>query len=250
MADDGYERLLREARADPAVLAVVLTGSHALGLATSHSDHDARVILRDKASVADRARYGEESFPGVDCHVMTLAEFTAYAEWDSPTAWDRYSFAHARIPVDKTGEIAPLVAAKGGIPSEHRRAFVRGTLDAFINSVYRSLKCSRRGNAVCARLEAADAVRHGLAVIFAQEGRVSPYPVYLEYELRHHPLPAAPLAPDALLELIARIVVPGDTAALQQLFTTILGQMDSAEHGDVVAAWGDDIAWMATYQPI
>ena len=162
---------------------------------------------------------------------------------------DRYSFAHARVPLDKTGETASLVAAKGRIPGEHRRGFVREALDAFINSVYRSLKCSRRGNAVCARQEAADAVRHGLAVIFAQGGRISSDPVYLEYELRHHPLQTAPLAPDALLELITRIIVPGDTAALQQFFTAILEQMAAAGHGDVIAAWGDDIAWMLSYQP-
>jgi hypothetical protein len=38
MADVGYERLLREACADSAVLAVALTGLHALGPATSAND--------------------------------------------------------------------------------------------------------------------------------------------------------------------------------------------------------------------
>jgi hypothetical protein len=46
---------------------------------------------------------------------------------------------------------------------------LRAALDAFINSVYRALKCTRKGNSLCARLEASEAVQHALAVIYALE---------------------------------------------------------------------------------
>jgi hypothetical protein len=248
-ADDGFAEFLRQARNDPAVLGVVLTASRAMGLATEHSDYDVRTILRDDADAAALARYGETSFPGVDGGGGTLTDFVSWAAWGTEGAWDRYSFTRAQVLHDPTGVIAPLVAEKGRIAEEHRQSFVRGALDAFINSVYRSLKCSRRGDTVCARLEAADAVRHGLAVAFAIEGRISPYAVYLEYELREHPLQTFPLDADALLALIAAIVERGEVAALQRLCAAVLTHARQAGRGDIIDSWGDDIAWMTTYQP-
>ena len=40
-----YDDLVRRAEADPTVLGVVLTGSHARGLATAHSDVDIVVVV-------------------------------------------------------------------------------------------------------------------------------------------------------------------------------------------------------------
>jgi hypothetical protein len=175
LEDDGFEALLRQARADPDVLGVVLTGSHAQGLATPGSDYDVKVILRDDAGAGTQTRYPVDAFPNVDLRVMPLREFVAYAGWDTPFAWDRYSFAHARILEDPSGIISALVAEKGRIPAEHQSSFMRAALDAFINCVYRALKCTRRENRLCARLEASEAVQHALAVIFALEGRIRPH---------------------------------------------------------------------------
>jgi hypothetical protein len=242
--DDGFEALLRQARADPDVLGVVLTGSHAQGLATPGSDYDVRVILRDEAEAGTQNRYPAEAFPNVDLHVMSLREFVAYAGWDTPFAWDRYSFAHAQVLEDRTGVISDLVAEKGRIPAEHQSSFVRAALDAFINSVYRARKCTRKGNTLCARLEASEAVQHALAVIFALEGRIRPYPGSLEHELRAYPLQTFPMTGDELLRLIAAIVERGDAVALRQLFSAILDRTRQAGHGDVIDAWGNDIAWI------
>ncbi len=193
---EGFDALLRQAREDPDVLGVVLTGSHAQGLATPWSDYDVRVILRDEAEDGTPTRYRADAFPNVDLHVMSLRDFAAYAGWDTPFAWDRYSFAHAKVMADRTGIVTALVEEKGRIAAEHQSPFVRSSLDAFINSVYRSLKCTRKGNTLCARLEASEAVQHGLAVIFALEGRIRPYPVVLAHELREYPLQTFPITGD------------------------------------------------------
>ena len=203
---EGFEALLRQARADPDVLGVVLSGSHAQGLANPWSDYDVRVILRDEAEDSTPTRYQEDAYPNVDQRVMSLRDLAAYAGWDTPFAWDRYSFAHAQVLVDRTGIVSALVAEKGRIAAEHRSPYVRTELDAFINSVYRSLKCTRKGNSLCARLEASEAVLHGLVVIFAFEGRIRPYPVSLAHELRAYPLQTFPMTGDDLLQLIAAIV--------------------------------------------
>lgn len=242
--DDGFEALLRQAQVDPDVLGVVLTGSHALRLATPESDYDVRVILRDEAPSGTQTRYPAEAFPNVDLQVMFLHEFVAYAGWDTPFAWDRFSFAHARVLADRTGVIGALVAEKGRIPAEQQSSFVRAELDAHINSVYRALKCARKGNSLCARLEASEAVQHALAVIFAIEGRIRPYPSSLEHELRAYPLQTLPMTGDDLLQLSAAIVERGDSAALQRLFSAVLDRTRQAGYGDVSDAWGSDIAWL------
>ena len=69
---EGFEALLRQVQADPDVLGVVLTGSHAQGLATPWSDYDIRVILRDEAGVGTQTRYPAAAFPNVDLRVMPL----------------------------------------------------------------------------------------------------------------------------------------------------------------------------------
>ncbi len=241
---DGFEALLRQAREDPDVLGVVLTGSHAQGLATPGSDYDVRVILRDEAGIGTQTRYPAEAFPNVDLRVMPLREFVTYAGWDTPFAWDRYSFAHAQVLEDRGGVVRALVEEKGRIPAQQQSSFVRAALDAFINSVYRALKCARKGNTLCARLEVSEAVQHALAVIFALEGRIRPYPGSLEHELRTYPLQTFPMTGDDLLRLIAAIVERGDTVALQQLFSAILDRARQTGHGDVIDAWGNDIAWL------
>ena len=243
-ADEGFEALLRQARADPDVLGVVLTGSHAQGLATPWSDYDVTVILRDEAAAGTQSQYPAEAFPNVDLRVMPLHEFADYAGWDTPFVWDRYSFAHAQVLVDRTDVIGTLVEEKGRIPADQQSSFGRAALDAFINSVYRALKCARKGNTLCARLEASEAVQHALAVIFALEGRIRPYPSSLEHELRAYPLQTFPMPGDDLLRLIVAIVEGGDIAALQQLFSAVLDRTRQAEHGDVIDSWGDDIAWL------
>jgi hypothetical protein len=249
MSEESFQRYLRQARADPMVLGIVLCGSHAMGLATEHSDFDARTVLRDDASDEDVARYGETTFPGVDAGGGRLADFAGWSAWGSEFAWDRYSYAHARVLHDSTGVITPLVAEKGRIPEEHIASYSRGALDALINSVYRTLKCARRGNALCVRLEATDAIRHALTLLFALEGRHAPYAAYLQHELRTYPLEASPLSGEELIETISAIVTEADAAALQRFFTAVIVRARAAGHGDVVDDWGEDVAWMLSYTP-
>ncbi len=236
--DEGFEALLRQARADPDVLGIVLTGSHAQGLATPESDYDVRVILRDEASAGTQTRYPAEAFLNVDLRVMLLREFVAYAGWDTPFAWDRYSFAHAQVLEDRTGAIGALVKEKGRIPAERQSSFVRAALDAHINCVYRALKCTRKGSNLCARQEASEAVQHALAVIFGLKSRTRPYPGSLEHELRTDPLQTFPMTGDDLLRLIVAIVERGDTVALWRLFAAVVERTRQVTHGDVIETWG------------
>ena len=179
----------------------------ATGAGTPWSDYDVRLIVRDDASEEAFQRYADASFPLVDLSVLTLSEFEDYAAWGSPEAWDRPTFTHAQVLLDRPGTIQALVTEKGRLPADQQETFAAAMLDAFINGVYRALKCQRKGNTLCVRLEATEAVSYALHVLFAWEGRLKPYPVWLEYDLRHgtvdHPAavkrrPAAIAHPDRL----------------------------------------------------
>lgn len=247
-ADDRFRQLLEEARADPAVVGLVLGGSRGKGFETAGSDYDLYLILRDDAS-GRRDHYAAQYPPPISITAYTLGEFSAHAEWGSPTDWDRYGLARAPVLLDKNGRIAPLVAAKGRVPDDQRLPLVREALDAYLNSLYRSAKCWRNGDRLGARLEAADSLGHLLTVIFALEGRHRPYYGYLARELRACPLAAFPLESADLLARIGAIADGGDLAAQQGLLGTVERVCRAAGCGDVFAAWGVDYPWMKTYRP-
>ena len=247
-AAERFRQLLDEARADPAVLGLVLGGSRRKGFGTAESDYDLYLILRDDAS-GRRDHYAAHYPPPISVNAYTLGEFSAHAEWGSPTEWDRYGLARAPVLLDKNRRIAPLVAAKGRVPDDRRLPLVRGALDTYLNSLYRSAKCWRNGDRLGARLEAADSLGHLLTVIFALEGRHRPYHGYLARELRACPLAAFPLSGDDLLARIETIADGGDLATQQGLLGTVERVCRAAGCGDVFDAWGGDYPWMKTYRP-
>ena len=156
-AEQRFRQLVEDATADPAVLGLVVTGSRGKGFGSASSDFDLLLVVRDGEDAAG-ARYLAEAVDGVDLRAMSLSRFAGYAAWGTAFAWDRYSFAHAAVPVDKTGEVRRLADEKGGVPSEHRGALLREALDAYVNGVYRSLRGLRNGNTLGSRLEAAESI--------------------------------------------------------------------------------------------
>lgn len=118
-ADEPFRQLLEEAHADPAVLGLVLGGSRGKGFETAGSDYDLYLILRDDAA-GRRDHYAAHYPPPIGINPYTLGQFSAHAEWDSSTEWDRYGLARAPVLLDKNGRIGPLVAAKGRVTDDRR----------------------------------------------------------------------------------------------------------------------------------
>jgi hypothetical protein len=112
VAEASYERLVEAARADTRVVGLVLTGSRGRGpFARDESDWDVRLVTRDDA---DASSYATPHGSRVEVAVLSLSEFVRTGEPGSPTEWDRYSYAHAQVVLDKLdGRIAELVASKG-----------------------------------------------------------------------------------------------------------------------------------------
>jgi hypothetical protein len=244
-----FQRLIEEAKHEPAIAGLILTGSRGKGFATPHSDYDLVLVVRDDALAAYQARFPQQRQVTLDVNVIALSAFPEYAAWGSAQHWDRYSFAQATVLVDKTGTIQQLVNEKGIVPPDRRLPFLRGALDAYINCVYRSVKCVRGGNQFGAHLQAADSLQHVLTVIFALEGRHRPFSDYLERELRAYPLRDFPLPTDDVLTLLKALLTDGNLAAQQQLLTVVEVACRQTGCGDVLDAWGADLDWMKTYRP-
>jgi hypothetical protein len=248
-ADDQFRQLVDEAQRDPVVVGLVLGGSRGKGFHTPLSDYDLYLIVRDEALDRCRDRYESRYSDPIDLHTYSYGDFTTYADWDTPLAWARYGLARARILIDKDGRIGPLVAAKGRVPEDRRLPLVRGALDAYVNSVYRSAKCWRNCNALGAQFEAGDSLGHLLTVLFALEGRHRPYYGYLERELRAAPLKEFPLPTDELLRAIETIRRDGNLATQQALLGTVEAVCREAGCGDLFDAWGETYRWTKSFRP-
>ena len=214
------EELVERARADERVVGLFLGGSRAIGAGVRpESDYDMRLIVKAPVPELDRPR-GEY----VDVGVMELERFREYPDWD------RYTLTHARVLVDKTGEIQRVIDAKGRLSKEETQRIPPLALDAYMNSLYRALKRPGLGS----RLHTAESIAHLLTCLFALEGRVRPFHDYLEWELAHHPLDG--WTSEELLGLIE-----GDQPAL---FRKVETHVRERGLGDVVDSWEPDLAFI------
>lgn len=242
-----FDQLLHRAKDDPNIRAFWLGGSRAKGFATIHSDHDCMMIVADAALADYRDRFHQVAKSDLDCVVMTLGQIRAYGEWGGPDAWDRYSFAHVTVDIDKTGELQALVDAKARVPAEARAGFIDASLDHYVNQVYRSLKNFRDGRPIAARLEAAESIRPLLDALFAlHDGRLRPFHKYLEWELETWPLDQLPWPPDVFLDKLLTILEISDRDLQRAMLDTVETLFRAAGHNRVFDDWGPSLPAMTS----
>jgi hypothetical protein len=237
--DDRYAATLRRAREDPRIVGLYLGGSRGKGAATELSDYDCDIVVDDDAAAEYGARLRVDD-SGFSLGVFGLSEFHEHAAWGSPTEWNRYNYAHLTAAVDKLdGEIQRIIDDKATLPDAVARARLPGTLDGYINFVYRSLKNHRDGRALAARLDAAESIPLALGVLFMSHRRLRPYNKYLEWELTRWPLEGAPWNSDHLLGLLSAAAA-GEVTAQRALYGGVTAV--AARHGlaAVIEGWSPD----------
>ncbi|WP_217177362.1 hypothetical protein [Streptomyces sp. AC495_CC817] len=234
-----YDAFVETATADPAVVGLVLKGSRAHeGMTTEHSDHDLYVVLAEGATTG-LTRYAGHRTPELDLVILTLDEFRAAGM----PGFERYALARGRVVLDRLGgEIARILSTKARLDADEAHQEAAAHLDAYANSLYRSVKNARDGQALAARLDAADSVRFLLEFLFALDRRPRPYNKYLRWELCRFPLPAWDTG--HLLDTVSRIAATGDVAAQRDLFARVEGVARKAGHGAVLDGWGGDLRLM------
>jgi predicted nucleotidyltransferase len=187
-AHQALEDLTSRAQSDPTIIAVILTGSAARGMATQHSDVDVIVIRdEDESTLAREVTHS----PAIDEIPKTLKELQHIKPIGSDGAWERWSFAWAKILYDTSGgRVQDAVRRQATLSEKEIEDFLigRSRLDEYINFTYRALKSYRDGRPQAARLDSAESVASLLDILFALSGRVRPYNKYLAWEIDEHPL--------------------------------------------------------------
>ncbi|GLW09245.1 hypothetical protein Misp01_43740 [Microtetraspora sp. NBRC 13810] len=234
-----YQAFVELATADPAVVGLVLKGSRAHDdMTTEHSDHDLYVVLTDNATTG-LTRFTGHRIPELDLVIVSLAEFRAAGM----PGFERYALARAKIVLDRLdGGIAQILATKARLDADEAFRDSGEWLDAYANSLYRSVKNDRDGHPLAARLDAADSIRFLLELLFALDRRPRPYNKYLKWELARYPLPGWDTG--MLLNAADRISGTGDVPLQRHLFARVETAARRAGHSAVLDAWGKDLDLM------
>jgi hypothetical protein len=182
--------------------------------------------------------------------VYSLAAFERVGEPGTETAWDRYSYIHAQVLVDKlAGRIGQIVAAKGVLPEGIGPGLAAYELDGYVNAYYRALKNHRARLAVEAHLDAAESIPPLLTTVFAVHGRVRPFNRFLAWELERFPLPEPWLAHDRFVPRLDKILRKGSIDDQASLFRDVEAFARSHDLGDTIDGWEPDVPWLRSGKP-
>lgn len=243
--EESYVRIRQQAQNDPHILGFFLKGSRGKGKVTAASDYDMLLVTADTVAEEYAKKYEEIDLTGNDLSVYGLSAFKEYAAWGSEAVWDRYDFAHITVEIDKLdGEIQKIVDEKGKIPEKELHSFIRYHIDAYINGVFRSIKCTRDADVFGARIEAGESISFFLTLVFAFHSRLKPYGKYLEWELQRFPLEKIPLAPEELTKKVTTILETADITTQQELLSIVEQLARSSGYGDMIDGWEGKFDWM------
>ncbi|MEK7480564.1 MAG: hypothetical protein AAB604_00490 [Patescibacteria group bacterium] len=243
-----FEDLLNEAKTDENIIGFFLGGSRGKGYENDLSDYDLHMIVKDEVAEAYKKKFDRE-MPEIDLSVSSLSEFSEYAKWQSDTHWDRYDFTHVQALVDKTGgEIQKLIDEKGSIPKEKREEFINGSIDAYMNGFFRSVKSYRKKDAAGVRLEAAASIPYLLNALFALHDRATPFANYLSRELKRRPLEKFPWSSERLLMVLLKILKNGDLKTQQELVKIVENTFRREGYGKVFDDWEGKDKWAMSFQ--
>jgi hypothetical protein len=231
-----YRALIRSARSDPNILGIILSGSRGAGRGTALSDHDIKIVVRDAVAGKYRRRFARPP-PGLDVRVQGVYTFRHGADRAPQTEGYGPSFAHIKVPIDKTGRVAKVAREKARIPKNRVRSYTAAQLDGYVNEMLRSLQNFRDGNPLAGHLEATRSLPYLFETLFGSECRWAPYAKFLEWELRDFPLRNPPLPTEKLLRLVRRILRDGDVSGQRALLRAVDRTLRPRGYGRVLDSW-------------
>jgi hypothetical protein len=213
--------------------------------ARSDSDWDVRLIVRDEDLAEVESLFRTPHGATVEAVIFSLTDFESAGEIGAADEWDRYSYTHARVVLDKLdGRIGELVAEKGTLPAGAACEIAARMLDSYINAYYRSAKNLATGLTTEAHLDAAESVPPFLSALFAMHERVRPFNKFLRWELEQHPLGDPVWAAAMLLPRLQRIIGTGGLDEQQRLFRDTERLARERGLGRVVDGWQPDVSWL------
>lgn len=231
-----FKQIFEKAKNDDRVVGLILTGSRGKGLFTEHSDYDVALITTDESALTVKEEY--KCKQGItDIGVFSISEFRNYAMMGTAEDWDRYTYVHIKVQIDKTGEIQKIVNEKGILPKDQITKVAKNALDGYLNYLYRSLKNHRDGNMFASHFDACESLPRLLIFLFAVEGRVRPYNKFLKWELENYPLKNLSIRFEDFLRKIELIIQSGDIE-IQKEFHIFIEQIAlKNDCSDVIDDW-------------
>lgn len=220
------------------MLGAVLDGSRGVPeFVTPASDYDVYIVLREASD-----RYPFTYGARIEMIARTLNEFRMEGMPGSGSEWNRPTFQHVRVEIDKLdGEIQRLVDEKARLGAEEARTLAADALDDYINTLYRSLRNGEAGRALAARLDGVETIRPLLVLLFAIDGRVRPFNKWLEYEVQQQPLSF----PD-VLDRVAALAADPSAEAQRRVFGEVERLARERGMADLVDLWEPHVEWLRT----
>ena len=250
VATDGVlQALIAEAAADPEVIGLVLTGSRAIGAVVPESDYDAMFVVTDEVF----ARYAQTHTLPARGMTVTPAIGTADIWTTSPSnlhpekvvSWMLPAYAEARVLYDCTGETTRLIDTLRRMPPAQAQAAVASWYDAYLNSVYRSLKAWRRGNELGGRMEAAQTADYLVHMLFALERHWRPYSSRLIFHLDK--LDGQGWQPGEVRAMLLDLISTGDPRRQQVVAQRVATLLRDRGFGHVYDGWEGQIDQALTW---
>lgn len=242
-SDPVIHALIAEAQANPDTIGLLLLGGRALGEATDESDYDVVFVVTDEAiaryeHAGAQPKRGAAIAPPIDTEDI-WSDSPRDLRLGRQVEWMLPAYAECLVLLDKTGEVAPLIDALRRMPADRAQQAAGEFYDAYLNALYRSLKCWRRGNELGGRLEAAESAGGLLSTLFALERRWTPYRSRLRYHLHH--LAGQGWAPGELEAALLDLTATGDPARQQALARRVVALLRDRGHHTVYESWDGKI---------
>lgn len=231
-----FEQILEKAKNDNRIIGLIVKGGRGKGMFTENSDYDIALITTDESASNVKEEYkGKQDI--LDISVLSMSGFRVYAAVGTAEEWDRYTYAHIKAQIDKTGEIQKIIDEKGVLPKEHILQVAKNALDGYLNFLYRSIKNYRDGNIFASHFDACESLPRLLTFLFAVEGRVRPYNKFLMWELKNYPLKNLPIQLEDFLGKIELIIKSGDIEIQKELH--VLAERIALKNNcsDIIDSW-------------
>lgn len=155
-----------------------------LGVVTAESDYDVIFIVSDETM----DRYEREDREPKRGSSLDASDDTSDMQWHEcpPTvrSYNTFGVDVCRVIYDRSGEVTALAEELERMPDVRAREKAGDSYGACLDSMFRSLKCWRRGDELRARISAAQRVDALPDTLFALERRWRPFAsrVYIHLE--------------------------------------------------------------------
>lgn len=234
-ATEAYDACLKKAKDDSRIIGVILAGGRSKGVVSENSDYDVMLITTDEGLDSVKTDYPKSEY--IDSLPHAISEFGEHAKIGTETQYDKYTFAHTKAIIDKTGDIQKLIDKKGILKESEAEKIARSALGGYLNALHRSLKNIRDKNILAGHLDATETIPEMLTFIFAIENRVRPFNKFLVWELENYPLTKLTISASDFIAKIQTISQSADFETQKELLQIMRKLTIDNGYADEVEDW-------------